>query len=291
MRVAWSESGRTAPVVFSSCSTSSCTSTESAIACSSSSSTLRNLLIGSPRSAASASARAPFLCAFSFSRAVLFASTVSVRLKRYLICCSLPLRQMQLIVVPERTAKQRKNAVYYSFRAAVVAMALSSGILSAVANGRANPPLDIDLQHSARGLGLESVFLCLCSDVGGFRALKLPRWLVHLAEGGVLQRLEAASFHLLLLPCHRQDQNVCLARAPGWPKSIDAFAVGIHGGSTHQWIGAHSDARASYQRAVESFELSVFFALVDVLSQAVGYVEARHASSVTRSQHLHESLR
>ena len=46
----------------------------------------------------------------------------------------LPLRQMQLIIVPERTAKERKNSVYDSFRVSIVARTLSRGVLSEIAN-------------------------------------------------------------------------------------------------------------------------------------------------------------
>ena len=42
---------------------------------------------------------------------------------------------------------------------------------------------------------------------------------------------------------------------------------------------------------MEGFELSVFFAFVDVLSQAIGYVETCQASFVTRPERLHESWR
>ena len=198
---------------------------------------------------------------------------------------------MQLIIMPERTTKERKNSVYDSFRVSIIARILSKGVLSVIANDRANPPLDIDLQHSAPGLGLGGVFLWLGIGVEGIRALKHPCWFVHLPEGGVMQGFEATSFHLLLISRQRQNKHFCLARAPRRSIFIHASVAGKHSGRAHQRISAHSNARAPYQRAVEGFELSVFFAFVDVLSQAIGYVETRQASSVTRPEGLHESVR
>ena len=152
-----------------------------------------------------------------------------------------------------------------------------------------NPPLDIDLQHSAHGLVLRSVFIWLCIVVGGFGVMQHLCWLVDLPKGCVVQGFEAASFHFLRISRHRQSKNFCLACAPCWPIFIDTFAVRKHRWRAHQRISTHTTARTAHQRAVEGFELSVFFAFVDVLSQAIGYVETRQASSVTRPEGLHES--
>ena len=103
-----------------------------------------------------------------------------------------------------------------------------------------------------------------------------------------MQGFQATSFHLLPRSRHNQSKNFCLACPPSWSIFINAFAVRKHRWRAHQRISTQTNARTPYQRAMECFELSVFFAFNDVLSQAIGYVETRQASSVTRPEGLHE---